>query len=297
MYLTKTKELINTYGSELINGSIDDDKLKSLMNMSSFPNSPGYPKLNEPISDKNHSQSEAVHDFVLSIAPSIEKMILHHLTARLINLMTSEGKNSFMRTTSLSKDFLAYEMTYYPHLAETFFKPLDHLEPDTNNGKKSDEMDACRRIAKECSTKEDIRNLKTIILQPIIDAFTKKNIEDFYPHAVFSKSEGRLHFFGVNGVKFLNLSEELKNLHGDYLKSQILLCFKKQLVKVKTKEELDDLVNNFKLTDEYQVLATGQGVATRFFARQTSSIKAFNDLVKAQNEELIQGHKNKLEAP
>lgn len=295
MPLTQTRQLIATYGKKLINGTITDDELDRLMDRKSFPKSEGYVDISQPVTDANHSQTNAIDDFVLSIAPQLTPEILHQLTARMIVLAPDQGTNTFMRGTSLEKAFLAYEMVKFPQSAELF---LNIRGPDAATDY---ELMAQNRMRSEYPTPTDIPNLRTVILKPIVELYQQTaevHYKDYvrfegqqsvlknYHHAVYEHSAGRHHAFEVIAAKFTGLKEQLMQLKGDHLKSQILLDFKEELAHCKTTEEVEQLKEQWKNKPEYKVLETGQGLITRIFHLQTSSVKAFNTMIDERKHEI-----------
>jgi len=104
----------------------------------------------------------------------------------------------------------------------------------------------------------------------------------FYSHQNFNPlEEGRFHAFKASAD---SLSAKYEGLSGDFLKSKILLDFKEKLENTSSKNELQDVVRDIKSSEEYKVLSKGQGVTTRFFNLKTSSVKAFEDMVKEQEK-------------
>lgn len=74
----------------------------------------------------------------------------------------------------------------------------------------------------------------------------------------------------------------LQDFKGDYLKSKILEQFKAELEVITSPEDLTTWLDKQRLSAEYKVLKTGQGFMTRTFGLETSSIKAFNEMVAEQ---------------
>ncbi|WP_064115084.1 RhoGAP domain-containing protein [Legionella bozemanae] len=103
-----------------------------------------------------------------------------------------------------------------------------------------------------------------------------------YEAEVRDPSENRFHIFNADGNK---LGGEYKGLKGDYLKSRILLNFKSQLEKA-TSENIDNVVGTLENSPKHNVLATSQGFTTWFFNRDTSSIKAFREMVAERRSDL-----------
>lgn len=104
-----------------------------------------------------------------------------------------------------------------------------------------------------------------------------------YKYQVDSQKKSRFyHAFQVQGNQ--NLGEDLKNLKGDYLKSQILLQLKKEIECLDSKPKLEKYVLDLKDDPRFKILASGQGIVTKFgfFGRKTSSVKAFNKMIEEQ---------------
>lgn len=292
MLLKQTNTLMKRYGEKLINGTISDRELKTLMDLKSFPKSKGFVDINQPITDKNHRKSDAINDFVLAIAPRLTLATLHQLTARMINLAPDAGRNTFMRNEGLEKVFLAYELAQFPQSAAIFFLKPESLESIESAGSaKYEEFQARNRMQKEFSGTDDIKNLKDVILKPIIELYSKedvaqRNVAYHYRHAIYNEAGGRFHAYKVSGTKFAGLPEHLQKFRGDHLKSQILLDFKMQLMDAKTHQEVDDLVTEFQKKVEYDVLTTGQGFISLRFHRPTSSLRAFEHMVNERKQDI-----------
>ena len=270
MTLKQTSVLLKRYGKQLISGAISDDELRELMHRDSFPKSNGYANPQKPVTDLNHSQQDAINDFILAIGPKLKPAILHDLTRRMIGLADQGSENTFMRTSTLEKAFLAYEMSKYPLAVEEHF--------------------ASRRFKAEFKSGNDIENLLTVILGPIIKLYQLKTINTYYPYAVDSVAQGRSHFFSIKGANFNGLRGDFRALSGDHLKSRILINFKDELAQISTLEDIQPFVDDFKLKPEYAVLKTGQGLVTQMFKLDTSSVKAFHEIVKERVRELKEGN-------
>lgn len=270
MALKQTSALLKKYGKQLISGTISDDELRELMHRDSFPKSNGYVNPENPVTDSNHSQQNAINDFMLAIGPKLKPAILHDLTRRMIELADQGSENTFMRTSTLEKAFLAYEMSKYPLAVAEHF--------------------ASRRFKAEFKSENDLSNLVTTILGPIIKLYQLKTINTYYPYAVDSAAQGRSHFFSIKGAKFDGLRGDFRKLSGDQLKSRILISFKDELAQISTLEEIQPFVDDFKLKPEYAVLKTGQGIVTQMFKLDTSSVKAFHEIVKERVRELEVGN-------
>jgi VPS inhibitor protein E len=153
MPLKQTRALIQKYGESIKNGTISDEMLDSLSGQDVFKRSPGtsYIDPHAPLSESNYSQMDGIKDFVQTIGEELKPEVLHELTARIIERAPDRGANTFMRNSTLEKALLAYELCKHAELAEGHFDSP--------------------RIKSALSGKNDIVNLKTIILNPIIDTF------------------------------------------------------------------------------------------------------------------------------
>lgn len=98
----------------------------------------------------------------------------------------------------------------------------------------------------------------------------------------------KFHLFEVKGEKFTALKEEYKKLRGDHLKTNILLELKRQIGFTSSKEELAALVSKLKESEEYKVLETNQDLTGKIFDFETSSVKAFKEMVKKQENSFEQ---------
>lgn len=100
--------------------------------------------------------------------------------------------------------------------------------------------------------------------------------DTFYAHA--TQHSGRYHFFKA---KPTNLIPAFQPYTGDVLKTKILIQFKANLEIIKTKEDLEEYVREFKENSpDYKVLKTGQGITTRLLGLQTDSVKAVEKLIQ-----------------
>lgn len=115
-------------------------------------------------------------------------------------------------------------------------------------------------------------------LEPI---FThKRNISSentLYKHATLT--EGRNHRFEAS-TKGMDINERYQDLRGDALKTRILANMQDVLANVKDSQSLAKTVEALKNSEEYRVLATGQGRATQMLGLKTTSVKAFEKMVK-----------------
>lgn len=116
------------------------------------------------------------------------------------------------------------------------------------------------------------------LLEPI---YSLKNLKNNY---ILGKSP-RNHYYELNAHDF-NISSSYKNLKGDALKVAILNDFRLRIDLATNKNELHNIVDKLKNSNEYKVLLRGQGLATRFFHLKTSSIKAFEKMIKKADDKL-----------
>ena len=100
-----------------------------------------------------------------------------------------------------------------------------------------------------------------------------------YPYAcVYSLS--RLHAFKVSSSEH--------GLKGDLLKTKILLDFRLSLMNITDVEHLDSIIQRFQQSKDYHILKTGQGLVTRFFNLETSSLRAVNEISAEVKQEIQQ---------
>lgn len=106
-----------------------------------------------------------------------------------------------------------------------------------------------------------------------------------YEHATHSNANDRAHLFAANIDNFTSLKDKYSDLKGDVLKTEILADFKKALDGATDPDVVNSLVEKFTTSDEYKVLEKGQGLLTRVLGLETSSIKAFKEMVDAKKQE------------
>lgn len=95
-----------------------------------------------------------------------------------------------------------------------------------------------------------------------------------YSHAAISGT--RSHRY--EATVFLDMKKKYRLLKGDALKTAILSDFKLELDKATDKESLKETIDRLENSNEYKILALGQGAATRMFNLRTSSLKAYDKL-------------------
>ena len=157
-----------------------------------------------------------------------------------------------------------------------FGDDIDMLKPDLSNSRKL-------FIVDEKDSRAELLTLREQHQQ------AQMNPEQSIKTPYIYKDSDRFHLFEASSE---NLSEKFHNLKGDYLKDKILNVFKDKLEKTSSKEELDTLVKEFKSSDEFKTLEKGQGLTTRIFGLKTSSIEAFEEMVRAQETNIEKSTKH-----
>lgn len=298
--LGQTATLQDTYLTKLKDGSITDAELTALLQADAFKASTGYVNTGEPTSNTHFSASDGVKHFVQTVGPQIPEGMLHALNTRMLILVPKGDANTYLRNSLglLAKTMLAYELFKYPKEAEKHF-----THP---NARFLEEFGSPAEERYERA----INNLKAVILKPSVDFFNapivpiipttpaiipatpaRKSLAEvaqYYTHAVNPKESGRSHLYRASTATYTSLASnpEYSSLTGDSLKTKILENFKEQLEACSTKGALLSTVARLKETDEYQILSTGQGLFTRTLGIETSSVKAFNQMVKGLSANL-----------
>lgn len=115
---------------------------------------------------------------------------------------------------------------------------------------------------------------------------------DYYKHYVTDKSrllfnKGRDHFFKIESAPNINLQ-------GDALKSKILNDFYQKIDNISDIKQLKTEIDDFVKSDEYKILAKGQGITTRLFSLKTTSIEAFEKICQDKRDELEDNNNFKI---
>lgn len=126
--------------------------------------------------------------------------------------------------------------------------------------------------------------------QPVeIDKPVPKSLHNFYVGKTDTKEGGRWHALEVDSNDFAsagqNFKQQYQNQRGDYLKTNILNDFKEKIENTSSPTELDNLIKELERSTEYKVLAKAQGIVTRIFGGETSSIKAFKEMIVEKKDE------------
>lgn len=92
-----------------------------------------------------------------------------------------------------------------------------------------------------------------------------------------SITSSRYHYNEATGTTNSNINREYQYLRGDVLKTAILEGFKASLQGC-SPTEVQEKIDTFKESDEYNILKKGQDITTRLFHLKTDSIKAFEKI-------------------
>lgn len=93
-------------------------------------------------------------------------------------------------------------------------------------------------------------------------------------------------FKNTSSAEVIAFKDKYKSDKGDYLKNRILEDFKSQILETSSKEELTNLEKKLRDSPEFEVLQTGQGWFTQKTGIKTSSVEAFEDMLKQQGKNL-----------
>ena len=103
-----------------------------------------------------------------------------------------------------------------------------------------------------------------------------------YAHASMQSTRSHAFEAKIKG----DFGKDYLALKGDALKTAILLNFKLKLNVSKSTDELKNIVDGLKLTEEYSIIKKGQGITTRFFNLRTDSAIAFEKMVSEVSAKL-----------
>jgi hypothetical protein len=172
-------------------------------------------------------------------------------------------------------------------ISESFIAVAEHGKKATKE-QKMDLAGILKKLPKDTQdliinklTKEQPELTKNSILNPVVyTVYTR------YAYFAGTPRENRFHALEVKSGNFENLKDDLKDLNGDFLKTQILENFRTQIENTSSKEELDALKQQLKDSVEYGVLKTGQGLFTRITGIQTTSQKTLETMFEEQEKNL-----------
>ena len=106
-------------------------------------------------------------------------------------------------------------------------------------------------------------------------------------------SQDREHLFKVKPSNSNIYKLKYQSLKGDLLKTQILRDFVKNLTNISDIDMLNHFVADFKKSNDYKVLSSGQGLATKVFLLETTSQQTVEKLVEKRTAE-IKSHKSNI---
>lgn len=110
-------------------------------------------------------------------------------------------------------------------------------------------------------------------------SYKGENLPKYLSYKYATQDEGREHRYTATTAGFEDLKAKYKDMRGDALKTQILANFKGELAKATDKQSLDVIVKRLEKSEDYRILATGQGRATQMLGLKTSSVSAFEKMV------------------
>lgn len=133
MVLTKTRNLIATYGEALRNGTITDKQLLDLMKKGVFKevSQHGY-LIPGVVTDNHHLELDAIKNFVAVMGAQLDDDTLHILVTRMFNLIPAGHLGDSLTNTHLAKTFLAYEMSRDAVKAKSLYQS-DKFKTEFNN--------------------------------------------------------------------------------------------------------------------------------------------------------------------
>lgn len=124
---------------------------------------------------------------------------------------------------------------------------------------------------------ERSNNVNSESLEQVLSSKGENLSQDLsYKYATFNVE--RKHRYTAD--TFNGLKAKYQEARGDALKTEILADFKAKLEEATDKQGLDQIVKELKKSDEYKILKTGQDVTTRLLGLKTSSVAAFEDMIK-----------------
>jgi effector protein DrrA/SidM len=107
-----------------------------------------------------------------------------------------------------------------------------------------------------------------------------ENLSQYLSYKYAAREDGREHRYTATAENFKDLKDKYQGVRGDALKTEILSNFKDKLAEATDKASLDKIVKQLKSSDEYTILKTGQGRTTQLLGLKTSSVVAFEKMIK-----------------
>jgi hypothetical protein len=213
------------------------------------------------------------------------------------NPVCATGDQSLGETISIGVPFFYQTMPWKKDLAKdldstTQVKNLDGVREMNKQGYTFKNLSDTDEFAKKYNEKRDewaaqYSTLSNHIsdlhhdLPHKIENSIKNQSKLGYPH------RNRFHVSPVIPNNFRDINDQLNEFSGDMLKANILAAIKDKILGAPNEFVLNLIVNGFKHSQEYNILKTGQGVATTLLNLETDSIKEFNKIVEEATEELI----------
>ncbi|MCD8524987.1 MAG: hypothetical protein LRY67_04445 [Gammaproteobacteria bacterium] len=131
--LNNSRVLLEEFGEELLSLKRADERLWLLLDWRNSRFTATIPAIaSAPVTDDNHSQLDAIKDFVIQLIDFARLHFegnmdffsgwLHQLVQDLLRLWLPEERgNLLFRNNSLAKTLLAYELAYFPRMADQHF--------------------------------------------------------------------------------------------------------------------------------------------------------------------------------
>lgn len=160
--LETNNQLLKKYASSMIEKSISTEALYALADLGNFP-AAGDRAFDMPVSEENHSQSDALYDFVSVVAPQMDKEFLHRTVIYLLMHEAKTDAKTFLGNPCLAKHLLAYEFATNPDLAKHHFHQRYYMDPVADQG--------------------GVEQFNQIILAPVVKAFQPDSADQEDAHA------------------------------------------------------------------------------------------------------------------
>lgn len=213
------------------------------------------------------------------------------------NPVCATGDQSLGETISIGVPFLYQTMPWKKDLAKDLdstaqVKNLDGIRDMNKQGFTFKNLSDADEFAKKYNEKREewaaqystLSNHISELHQDLpekIEKSIKNQSKLGYPH------RNRFHVSPVNPNNFSAINDQLKEFSGDMLKANILAGIKDKILGAPNEFVLNLIVNGFEHSQEFNILKTGQGVASTLLNLETDSIKEFHKIVKEATEELI----------
>ena len=153
--------------------------------------------------------------------------------------------------------------------------------------------DTTKPVMTELPVTPILKTKQQVEIKPPVNE--RKPINNNYEYKANTNEGSRWHALGVNTKDATDdFKNKYKNQKDDHLKTSILDNFRKIIEEtvVQSPKQLNDLKESLKATEEYKVLEKGQGVMTRVFGMETSSVKAFNEMMAEKKSQIPEQQSN-----